>query len=293
MRKRNLGMTLFLFFFLALSVAADVGFRLPQGSLSRANTARGYRIRLDVLPWGPTGNVPQPNFPQLAAQRYGGELAADTRAPDVTGLHASDYEAALIIIASKDPEWCRAFGGAPCHPGQPTEQETHDAQYWSFGNRVIQRARELGLGEAPPPNQKIPGKLNGPDTGKPGEPLAYGVEGCDPLRPWRWSAPGGFVRGRGNAVTITFPQNGVYTVSALGSGGCGDAAMTVTIGDVATPPPPPPPTDPTDPTEEPTEPTNPPPASTCEEVLEKIEPLLRQMLEAIESGRPAPTPGQP
>lgn len=289
MRKRSLGLTLFLFLFLALSAAADVGFRLPNGAVSRANTARGYRIRLDVLPWGPTGNVPQPNFAQLAAQRYGGELAADTRAPDVTGLHASDYEAALIMIATKDPEWCRSLGGSPCHPGQPTEQETHDAQYWSFGNRVIQRARELGLSEPAPPDQKIPGKLSGPDSGNAGDPLAYGVEGCDPLRPWRWSAPGGFIRGRGNAVTITFSQDGVYTVTAIGSGNCGNAAMTVTIGDVVTPPPPPPPPpDPTDP------PPPPPPAEKCEDVLRKIEPLLRQMLEAIEAGKaPSPTPAPP
>ena len=293
MRKRSLGMTLLLFLALAVSAAADVGFSLPPGSVSRANTAKGYRIRLEVLPWGPTGNVPQPNFAQLAAQRYGGELAADTKAPDVTGLHASDYEAALIIIASKDPEWCRSVGGSPCHAGQPTEQETHDAQYWSWGSRVIARARELGFHEPPPPDNKTPGKLNGPDAGKPGDSLAYGVEGCDPLRPWRWSAPGAFIRGRGNAVTITFPENRVYTVTAIGSGNCGDAAMTVTIGDIATPPPPPPPPPPPDPTDptDPPPPPPPPPAEKCEDVLKKIEPLLRQMLEAIESGKPsAPTP---
>lgn len=288
MRKRSLGMTLFVFLAFALSAAADVGFRLAPGSVSRANTAKGYRIRLDVEPWGPTGNVPQPNFAQLAALRYGGELAADTKAPDVSGLHASDYEAALIMIATKDPEWCRSVGGSPCHPGQPTEQESHDAQYWSFGGRVIQRARELGLNEPAPTNNKIPGKLTGPDSGQPGDSLAYGVEGCDPLRPWRWSAPGAFIRGRGNAVTVTFPENRVYTVSAVGSGNCGDAAMTVTIGDIPTPPPPPPPPDPDE-----TEPDPPPtpPAGKCEDVLKKIEPLLEQMLEAIKSSKPpAPTP---
>lgn len=289
-RRSCLSLSLFLVF--SASLAADVGFRLPAGALSRANTAKGTRIRQEILPWGPDGNTVQPNFPQLAAARYGGTLAADTKAPDVTGLHVTDYEAALIMIATKDPEWCRQVVDSPCHPGTPTQQESHDAQYWSFGGRVIQRARELGLAEAPPANEKIPVKLNGPDVGEPGQALAYGVEGCDPLRPFRWSAPGGFVRGRGNAVTVTFQNRGVFTVSATGSGNCGSASMTVNVGDVETPPPPPPPPDP----EVPPPPPPPPPPTTgkaCEDVLKELEPLLRQMLQVIESGRKPAEPTQP
>lgn len=295
MLLRRLSVALALSFFVASSLAADVGFRLPPGALSRASTAKGTRIRQDVLPWGPDGNTAQPNFPQLAAARYGGTFAPDTKAPDVAGLHVTDYEAALIMIATKDPEWCRQFSEGPCHPGTPTQQESHDAQYWSFGGRVIQRARELGLSDAPPPDGKIPVKLTGPDLGEPGQPLAYGVEGCDPVRPFRWSAPGGFVRGRGNAVTITFPEKGVFTVAATGSGSCGSATMIVNIGDVETPPPPPPP--PPDPAEPPPPPPPPPPAgNACEEVLRELEPLLRQMLDKIESGRqpaePRPAEGR-
>ena len=284
------GLSLVLLLFLAPALEAEVGFRLPSGARSRANTARGYLIRQDALPWGPDGNTVQPNFPQLAALRYGGTLAPGASAPDVTGLHVTDYEAALTMIASLDPEWCRQVGGTPCRPGRPSQQESHDAQYWSFGSRVIERARELGAGHSPDPEGKTPVELTGPDAGKPGEALAFGVSGCDPLR-WRWVASPGIVRGRGNAVTVTFQQDGVYTVTVIGTGGnCAQASRTVTVGNIATPPPPPPPPPeeeeeepgPTDPPEEPGN----PPAKACEDVVKELEPLLRQMLQVIESGKP-------
>lgn len=284
MRTRSLFLVVLLS--LAPALQADVGFRLPNGSRSRANTAKGYLIRLDALPWGADGNTVQPNFIQLAALRYGGTFAADTKAPDVSGLHVTDYEAALTMIASLDPEWCRNVGGSPCHPGRPTQQESHDAQYWSFGSRVIERARELGFGHTPDPEGKTPVELSGPDAGKPGEELPFGVSGCDPLR-WRWMAAPGIVRGRGNAVTVTFKQDGVYTVTVIGTGGnCGQATRTVTIGNIATPPPPPPPPD--DEPEKPETPEEPgtPPAKSCADVVKELEPLLRQMLQVIESGKP-------
>ncbi len=265
---------------LAPALEAEVGFRLPNGARSRANTARGYLIRQDALPWGPDGNTVQPDFPQLASLRYGGTLAAGGSAPDVTGLHVTDYEAALTMIASLDPEWCRQVGGTPCRPGRPSQQESHDAQYWSFGSRVVERARELGFGHTPDPtDHKTPVELTGPDAGKPGEALAFGVSGCDPLR-WRWVAAPGIVRGRGNAVTVTFQQDGVYTVTVIGTGGnCAQASRTVTVGNIATPPPPPPPDD------KPEEPGT-PPAKSCDDVLKELEPLLRQMLQVIASGKP-------
>lgn len=284
MRIRSLFLVVLLS--LAPALEAEVGFRLPNGARSRANTARGYLIRQDALPWGADGNTVQPNFAQLATLRYGGTLAADTKAPDVSGLHVTDYEAALTMIASLDPEWCRNVGGTPCRPGRPSQQESHDAQYWSFGSRVIERARELGFGHTPEPAGKIPVELTGPDVGKPGEPLAFGVAGCDPLR-WRWVAAPGIVRGRGNAVTVTFQQDGVYTVTVIGTGGnCGQATRTVTVGNIATPPPPPPP--PPDEGEEPETPEEPqpPPAKSCEDVVKELEPLLRQMLQVIESAKP-------
>ncbi len=286
---------------------ADVGFRLPNGARSRANTAKGYMIRLDIRPWGPDGNTPQPDFARLAGLRYGGTLAADTSAPDVSGLHATDYEAALIMIAAKDPEWCRQAGGLPCHPGQPTQEEAHDAQYWSFGNRVIEHARELGLAEAPDPAHREPIVLTGPDSGDKGKALAYVASGCEPRR-WQWTAPGGFVRNaRTNAVTITFPEDGVYTVTAGGSGGnCKEAVTTVTIGQPVIPQPPVGPTDPdgepgdptgpADPTD-PTDPTDPntPPAATCEEAikaLRELKPVLERLLRAIPLD-PEPEPVAP
>lgn len=286
MRTRSLFLIMLLS--LAPALQAEVGFRLPNGARSRANTAKGYLIRQDALPWGADGNTVQPDFVQLATLRYGGTLAPDTKAPDVSGLHVTDYEAALTMIASLDPEWCRNVGGTPCRPGRPTRQESHDAQYWSFGNRVIERARELGFGQQPTaPQGKIPVELTGPDVGKPGEALAFGVAGCDPLR-WRWVAAPGIVRGRGNAVTVTFQQDGVYTVTVIGTGGnCGQATRTVTVGNIATPPPPPPPP-PNEEREQPQEPQEPtpPPARACEDVLKELEPLLQQMLRVIQSGRP-------
>ncbi len=288
-RVRRPGL-LFLILALALAAApsrADVGFRLPNGARSRANTAKGYMIRLDIRPWGPDGNTPQPDFARLAGLRYGGTLAADTSAPDVSGLHATDYEAALIMIAAKDPEWCRQAGGLPCHPGQPTQEESHDAQYWSFGNRVIEHARELGLAEAPDPAHREPIVLTGPDSGDKGKALAFVASGCEPRR-WQWTAPGGFIRNaRTSAVTITFAEDGVYTVTAGGSGGnCKEAVTTVTIGQ---PPPQPPPVEPEEPAgpdqgEEGGGGTDNPPAATCEEAikaLRELKPVLERLLRAI------------
>lgn len=310
-RVRRPGLLLLYVLIVALALAAvpiraDVGFRLPNGSRSRANTARGYMIRLDIRPWGPDGNTTQPDFARLASLRYGGSLAADTSAPDVSGLHATDYEAALIMIAAKDPEWCRQAGGLPCHPGEPTQEEVHDAQYWSFGNRVIERARDLGLAEAPDPAHREPIVLTGPDSGDKGKALAFVASGCEPRR-WQWSAPDGFIRNaRTSAVTITFPEDGVYTVTAGGSGGnCKEAVRTVTIGQpvVTEPPVDPDPTDPTDPDtpDGPTGPVDPdaPPAATCEEAikaLRDLKPVLERLLRAIpldpEPAVPEPAPSE-
>ena len=49
MRTRSLFLVVLLS--LAPALQADVGFRLPYGSRSRANTAKGYLIRLDALPF--------------------------------------------------------------------------------------------------------------------------------------------------------------------------------------------------------------------------------------------------
>jgi hypothetical protein len=135
-----------------------VGFVLPPGTRSRANTDQPQAILQQFLPWGDSGNdtrdefsapgSPENNrFLQTFQGRYG-KARPGQPIPDVPGLHHTDYESALTEIATSNPGWFaeRGFGSATGRT-DPSRQEIFDAQYAAnIHQEVIDEARRLGLG---------------------------------------------------------------------------------------------------------------------------------------------------
>lgn len=134
-----------------------VGFVLPPGTRSRANTDQPQAILQQFLPWGDSGNdtrdefsapgSPENNrFLETFQERYG-RARPGQPIPDAPGLHHTDYEAALTEIATSNPGWFaeRGFGSATGRT-DPSRQEIFDAQYaFSIHQQVIDEARRLGL----------------------------------------------------------------------------------------------------------------------------------------------------
>jgi hypothetical protein len=145
-----------------------VGFKLPPGTKSNAKNLKvpGTPIDQSADPWSlckdPWTNCPTPDkvpqFNQLLCKRYGQPRLPNDPLPHYgqTALHITDFQAALEMIALKDPGWFKLKGYGPGpgvpQPGEtiyPTELESHDAQYaWNICKTVIAHAKELGLAVA-------------------------------------------------------------------------------------------------------------------------------------------------
>lgn len=135
-----------------------VGFVLPPGTRSRANTDEPQAILQQFLPWGDSGNdtrdefsipgSPENNRFLATFQGRYGKARPGQPIPDAPGLHHTDYEAALTEIATSNPGWFaqRGFGSAT-GSRNPSRQEVFDAQYAAnIHQEVIDEARRLGLG---------------------------------------------------------------------------------------------------------------------------------------------------
>jgi hypothetical protein len=144
-----------------LTQLIPVGFKLPAGTRSNAKNlvTPGSVIDQSADPWSlckdPWTNFPPPDkvaqFNDLLRKRYG-----QPKPPDPlphygqTALHLPDFQAALEMIAAKDPGWfkLKGFGPGPAGPNAyPTQLESHDAQHaFNICKTVIAKAKELGLG---------------------------------------------------------------------------------------------------------------------------------------------------
>jgi hypothetical protein len=147
-----------------LTKLIPVGFKLPAGTRSNAKNllVPGTVIDQSADPWSlckdPWTNYPPPDkvvqFNQLICKRYG-----QPKPPDPlphygqTAAHLDAFQAALEIIAAKDPGWfkLKGFGPGPAtpQPGETIEStwlERHDAQHaFNICLTVLRHGAELGL----------------------------------------------------------------------------------------------------------------------------------------------------
>src|SRR5438132_1387470 len=114
-----------------------VGFQLRPFSTSRAyNLVTPHQaMDLNAHPFDVPAGTPQ--YHEAYERRYG--VAKQITDPadggfghwvgaDFMGLHQTDYESALITIATQNPGWFAANRLGSCVGIQPTKEESADAQ---------------------------------------------------------------------------------------------------------------------------------------------------------------------
>jgi len=154
-------------FFLAAVATAQVGYRLPPGSVSVAgnlgNQCSPYVMDLGAHPYSPSGGT---NF-DLMESRYGPCFWSGT-----IGWHSSDAEAALRTICSLAPERGLNIGSRtalnPAFGCNPSKEEVSDLYYSRFKAKAVALAANLLLPPVPPP--ETPPVVEPPKT--PPEPPA-------------------------------------------------------------------------------------------------------------------------
>lgn len=225
-----------------------VGFRLPVGSTSDAYNIEPLRQRIDlgVEPYGPTGDVPQPNFNELMQQRYGRvpQTQSNVLLPDVQGAHTSDNKADLLDVWRLNPAW---FGNDwREYDGVPTQQEIQDAHYTQArgaGKNLFSEALRLRRLETPPvtappkpptppappvtpptppppvqppvtePPPPPPPPLEGPPTTKPATLSPESRQTAKDIR--RWVQTGKPAKAIGGGVTVLIGDNRMQRLNAL------------------------------------------------------------------------------
>ncbi len=154
----------------------SVGFKLPNGSQSRAYNlvTRGEVMDLTAHPFE-AGLTPD-EFNDLISRRYGHAIQFPGEVfqlPDTQGLHISDYQSALEEIALKNPAWFKdnGLGDATGAGTFPTDEEAHDAKYAArYGDMVLAEAKILGGVVAPPPPPPPPPPVDPPPVDPPPPP---------------------------------------------------------------------------------------------------------------------------
>jgi len=136
----------------------SVGLVLPPGSRTRANNLVVPFQEMDLTAHPYSVQEGTEEFYALFRRRYGEPKPEFYPFTDVSGSHASDFDAILRHIAQYDPTFfaTMGLGNTGDGTGVPTEEEIHDAQY-ARGVGVVLFARADMVGPRPePPAPPVP-----------------------------------------------------------------------------------------------------------------------------------------
>lgn len=212
---------------LAAPALAEVGFRLQPGDHSvPAQGLPAYPIDLTARPWGADGNsvLPEAERALLMRQRYG-PARGEGNVRDSPGPHSTDYEEAITEACRKWPEQLLGHRGVEDgYSCVPTLEEISDAYYSRRGHNLLAQVIAKRLGGS---STGASITVTGPIWGRPGEELIFEAGGC--AGAWGWRRTGGAkLRPRRTGVVgFTWPEPGVFTVTAKSA--CGSVEATVTI----------------------------------------------------------------